>query len=267
MEVLPLAYTAAAEVVTALFSGCICRFGVPAFITSNRGAQFTSNIWNSLCLLFQIKHQPTTACHPQAKKMVERLHRCLKDALRAQGTTSTWATELPWVLLGAFGKPQERTPTSLQLGLCMAHHSLVLLNQYLSINNEQTMNEFIIQIDKKKSSYAQAQHAPLQARSCQRTCPRICGHGTHLGQGAAATCRPSRPSNMTPTQSCSAASATSGSRWATGRTTSPPLTSSPAPAAPQSPQRCHPGSAGPGGICPPPPKRDRFNLAHTTSDS
>jgi hypothetical protein len=33
MEALPLAYTAAAEVVTALFSGWICRFGVPAFIT------------------------------------------------------------------------------------------------------------------------------------------------------------------------------------------------------------------------------------------
>jgi hypothetical protein len=40
------------------------------------------------------------------------------------------------------------------------------------------------------------------------------------GSTAAATCR---PSTMAPTQSCScrAASATSGSRWATGRTTSP----------------------------------------------
>ncbi len=57
MEAIPLANTAAA----ALFSGWICRFGVPAIITSDRGAQFTSSIWNSLCLLLQIKHQPTTA--------------------------------------------------------------------------------------------------------------------------------------------------------------------------------------------------------------
>ncbi len=73
MEALPLANTAAAEVAAALFSGWICKFGVPAIITSDRGAQFTSNIWNSLCLLLQIKHQPTTAYHPKANGMVERL--------------------------------------------------------------------------------------------------------------------------------------------------------------------------------------------------
>ncbi len=41
---------------------------------------------------------------------------------------------------------------------------------------KQTINEFIIQIDKikKKSSYAQAQHCCRQG-SCQRTCPRSCG--------------------------------------------------------------------------------------------
>jgi hypothetical protein len=61
MEALPLANTAAGEAAAALFSGWICRFGVPAIITSDSGAQFTSNIWNSLCLLLQIKHKPTTA--------------------------------------------------------------------------------------------------------------------------------------------------------------------------------------------------------------
>ncbi len=61
MEALPLANTAVAEVAAALFSGWICRFGVPAIITSDNGEQLTSNIWNSLCLLLQIKHQPTTA--------------------------------------------------------------------------------------------------------------------------------------------------------------------------------------------------------------
>ncbi len=94
MEAIPLANTAAAEVAAALFSGWICRFGVPAIITSDRGSQFTSSIWNSLCLLLQIKHQPTTAYHPQANGMVERLHRRLKDALRARGATATWAAEL-----------------------------------------------------------------------------------------------------------------------------------------------------------------------------
>jgi hypothetical protein len=61
MEALPLANTKGAEVAAALFSGWYCRFGVPTTITSDSGAQFTSNIWNSLCLLLQIKHQPITA--------------------------------------------------------------------------------------------------------------------------------------------------------------------------------------------------------------
>jgi transposase InsO family protein len=134
MEAIPLAITAAAEVAAALFSGWICRFGVPAIITSDRGSQFTSNIWNSLCLLLQIKRQPTTAYHPQANGMVERLHRRLKDALRARGATATWAAELPWVLLGLRSSPWEDTnlsPTQALYGT-----PLVLPNQYLSINNE-----------------------------------------------------------------------------------------------------------------------------------
>ncbi len=79
MEAIPLTNTAATDVAAALFSGWISRFGVPDTITSDRGPQFTYNIWNSLCLLLQIKHRPTTAYHPQANGMVERLHRRLKE--------------------------------------------------------------------------------------------------------------------------------------------------------------------------------------------
>jgi IS30 family transposase len=43
MEALPLANTAAEEVAAALFSWWICMFGVPHIITSDKGAQFTSN--------------------------------------------------------------------------------------------------------------------------------------------------------------------------------------------------------------------------------
>ncbi|MFN9898035.1 MAG: hypothetical protein ACK55Z_04395, partial [bacterium] len=90
-----------------MFSGWICRFGVPDTITSDRGPQFTSNVWNSLCVLLQIKHQPTTAYHPQANGMVERLHRRLKDALRTRGANASWAAEIPWVLMGLRSQPRE----------------------------------------------------------------------------------------------------------------------------------------------------------------
>jgi hypothetical protein len=66
-----------------------------------------------------------------------------------------------------------------------------------------------------------------------------------------------------PTPSSNAASATSGSRWATGRTTSPPPGSSPAPAGPPSPRRCRPGAAGPGGSSP--LSRRRRSVSASTS--
>ena len=42
----------------------------------------------------------TTAYHPQANGMVERLHRQLKAGLKARTTWPNWFAELPMVLLG-----------------------------------------------------------------------------------------------------------------------------------------------------------------------
>ncbi len=113
MEAIPLTNTAVTSVAAALFSGWISRFGMPDTITSDRGPQFTSYIWNSLCLLLQIKHEPTTVYHPQDNG------RRLKDALRTRGANATascpgcyWASALS----------RERTPTFHLLRLHMAHH-------------------------------------------------------------------------------------------------------------------------------------------------
>jgi hypothetical protein len=118
---------------------------VPDTITSDRGPQFTSNIWNSLCLLLQIKHRPTTAYQPQANGMVERLHRHLKDVLRTRGANATWAAELPWVLLGFRFQPRE--DSNISPAQAVYGTPLVLPNQFLSIDNNVTMNEFLVQIN------------------------------------------------------------------------------------------------------------------------
>jgi hypothetical protein len=64
-EAVPLMSTTAADCAAALLQGWIQRFGVPDIITSDRGPQFTSSLWVSLCTLLSISHTHTTAYHPQ----------------------------------------------------------------------------------------------------------------------------------------------------------------------------------------------------------
>ena len=99
-EAFPLQGISAAEFASTLFHGWIARFGVPAIITSDRGAQFTSSLWSAVCSLLGIVHRKTTAFHPQANGMVERFHRQLKNSLRARLAAADWYNHLPWVLLG-----------------------------------------------------------------------------------------------------------------------------------------------------------------------
>jgi hypothetical protein len=99
-EVIPLSSTSAADCAAALFSGWVQRFGLPSTITSDRGPQFTYALWSALCRLLNIKHNPTTAYHPQSNGLVERFHRRLKDGLRARPANSDWCSHLPWVMLG-----------------------------------------------------------------------------------------------------------------------------------------------------------------------
>ncbi len=99
-EAIPLTSITAADCARAFFAGWVSRFGVPATITSDRRAQFTSALWAGLCSLLNIQHSPTTAYHPQSNGLVARFHRQLKDALRSQAAAADWHDHLPWVMLG-----------------------------------------------------------------------------------------------------------------------------------------------------------------------
>jgi hypothetical protein len=100
MEVIPLSDTSAAACAKALTFTWISRFGFPETITSDCGLQFTSNLWFKLCEMLNISHKQTTTYHPESNGAVKRLHRRLKDTLRARAAAATWSEELPFVLLG-----------------------------------------------------------------------------------------------------------------------------------------------------------------------
>jgi hypothetical protein len=112
MEAIPLSDTSAAACAKALTFTWISRFSVPETITSDRGLQFTSYLWFKLCEMLHISHRQITAYHPESNGAVERLHRRLKDALRARAAAATWSKELPFVLLGLRAQPREDTGLS-----------------------------------------------------------------------------------------------------------------------------------------------------------
>ena len=57
--------------------------------------------------LLGVQHHRTTAYHPQANGIIERLHRQLKSVLKARLIGPAWMDELPLVLLGLRSAPKE----------------------------------------------------------------------------------------------------------------------------------------------------------------
>ena len=76
------------------------RYGVPDTVVTDRGAQFTGSCWRTLLEQLGVASLSTTAYHPQANGLVERMHRQLKAALKARLNDASWMDELPLVLLG-----------------------------------------------------------------------------------------------------------------------------------------------------------------------
>lgn len=107
LEAIPLLSTTATAVADALIAGWIARFGVPANLTSDRGVQFSSEVWAILMSKLGIRHHLTTAYHPQANGMIERSHRQLKDALRSRLAGADWYKHLPWVLFSLRATPKD----------------------------------------------------------------------------------------------------------------------------------------------------------------
>jgi transposase InsO family protein len=88
------------------------RFCVPAVITSDRSAQFTSSLWAAFFKLLNIQNGKTTAYHPQSNGFVERFHCRLKDALCARCAATNWTDHLPWVLLSLCSEAREDDNTT-----------------------------------------------------------------------------------------------------------------------------------------------------------
>jgi hypothetical protein len=105
----------------AFISNWVARFDVPCAVTTNRGTQFTSLSWTSMCTGLGIQHILTTAYHMQTNGKVERVHRQIKNALHAHAGGPLWPSHIPRVPHGyswAYVQPPKKTPGPLLWNWC-----------------------------------------------------------------------------------------------------------------------------------------------------
>lgn len=105
-EAFPVENITAETIARAIFEGWITRYGVPLRLTTDQGRQFESELFAALTNMTGTCHLRTTAYHPAANGLVERLHRQLKGALMCH-EAEDWAERLPTVLMGIRGAWKE----------------------------------------------------------------------------------------------------------------------------------------------------------------
>src|SRR3954471_3505695 len=108
----------------------ICRHGIPAILTSDRGTEFVNELIQVLTKTYKIHHITTTAYHPEGNGQTERANRTVKDilakitpksghwdhylntALSATRYTRSESTHFsPFELLHGFSFPRSLEPT------------------------------------------------------------------------------------------------------------------------------------------------------------
>ncbi len=140
MEAIPLLETSAAACAKALTFTLISRFGVPEMITSDRGPQFTSNLWFQLYEMLNISHKQTTAYHPESNGCTAASRTRFAHAL-----PRIWSEELPFVLLGLRVQPREDTGLSPAEAVFSAQ--IVLPNEFLQ-NDELSVDTIVKKFSK-----------------------------------------------------------------------------------------------------------------------
>ena len=107
MQAVPLQGISAEECSSAFVQSWVSLFGTPSHIYCDRGAQFTSALWRKLALFLGAQLHHSTAYHPQAQGLVERVNRTLKTALKCAESPTDWYDNLPWALLSLRNQPKE----------------------------------------------------------------------------------------------------------------------------------------------------------------
>ena len=110
-ESFPMPNMEAETVVKLIVEEVITRFGMPAYIHSDQGRQYESNLFHEMCRVLNIKKTRTTPYHPQSDGMVEKFNGTLAKMLSAyvNDNHDDWDEYLPYVMMAYRSAEHETT--------------------------------------------------------------------------------------------------------------------------------------------------------------
>ena len=120
VELFPLWNITASTISKSLRKDIFTRLGVPKYVLSDWGPQFTSEVFKELCDSSRVVHRLTTAYYPQTN-MSERINRSLKSTIASyvgekHKSWDQFIPELRFALNSAVNEATGFTPAELLLG-------------------------------------------------------------------------------------------------------------------------------------------------------
>ena len=115
IKAMPVGNHTAQTVSKCLYEHVVAYFGVPRSILSDRGAEFTSCVWESLTQILGSKIKMASPYYPQGNAVIERSHRTLNNMLQImllEKKGQGWSTLLPSIMLHMNSMIQEQTGVS-----------------------------------------------------------------------------------------------------------------------------------------------------------
>ena len=174
-EAIPLPDQKAVTTADALVNKYFCNHGIPAFLHSDQGKNFESDLIQHLCKMWNISKTRTSGYHPAGNGTVERYNKTLIETISMQmqeADQSDWERWIPMALFSYRSRPHTTTgytPFQLHIGRQPRTPFDTLADSLIS-SKKKTAAEYLKELQQVvKTQKKHAQHNLTSAMESRKT--------------------------------------------------------------------------------------------------